>query len=112
LHADDVPANLEHKLLGAAYVLCGLRYEQQQIDDLYQELNMILEDSTTYQAIIRKGQVKDAQSIILRQGAQRFGQTSEQTTSAIRSISDHDHLERIIDHILKAANWDDLLATT
>jgi hypothetical protein len=112
LHADDVPDTLEHKLLGAAYVLCGLRYEQHQVDELYQELNMILEDSTTYQAIIRKGQVKEAHSIILRQGAQRFGQASEQTASIIGAISDQDHLERIIDRILNATGWEDLITTT
>jgi hypothetical protein len=112
LRADGVPDNVERGLLSSAYVLCGLRYSDQMIDDLYRELNMILEDSTTYQAILRKGQVKEAHSVILRQGTQRFGLASEPIAAAIRAITDHDRLGRMIDRVLVADGWDDLLATT
>jgi hypothetical protein len=91
LHAGDVLDTVEHKLLGAAYVLCGLRYETERIEELFQELNMILEESTTYQAILKKGltqgALKEAQSVILRQGTTKFGEASTSATMAIQSIT-------------------------
>jgi hypothetical protein len=115
LRTDGVPDILERVVLGSAYVLCGLRYTPQQIDNLYRDLHMTLEDSTTYQLILQKGiaqgQVKEAQSLILLQGSQRFGHASTTITATIQAITDHDRLKRIASHVLNASGWDDLLAT-
>lgn len=115
LRADAVPDTVKRIVLGSTYVLCGLRYTEQMIDKLYQELNMTLEESTTYQSILRKGvaqgQVKEAHSVIMRQGAKRFGPASEPTAAAFEAITDHDRLGRIIDRIMDANSWDELLAT-
>jgi hypothetical protein len=84
---------------------------------------MTLEDSTTYQLILSRGEAKgaargmtlgqlaNAQSMIMRLGAKRFGKAAESVEARIRNNTDHTHLERIADRLLDAANWDDLLAT-
>lgn len=123
LRADAVPDTVERVVLGSAYVLCGLRYTPQQIDNLYRNLSMTLEDSTTYQLILQKGiaqgvaqgvalgRVEEAQSLLLELGTKRFGQVSPTTTVAIRAITDHDRLKRLVGRVLDASGWDDLLAT-
>ena len=45
---------LAAKLLTASYVLMGLRYDQSQIDSLFSEV-LQMEESVTYQAIMRRG---------------------------------------------------------
>jgi len=45
-------------LLASAYVLCGLRYDRETITKAFGRLNMLLEDSTTYQSIIAEGIAK------------------------------------------------------
>lgn len=60
----------------STYVLMGLRYEEGLIRGLIEEV-LGMEESVTYQAIIRKGKsagaVEEAQKIVLRQGELRFG---------------------------------------
>src|SRR5579872_3699874 len=55
LKSDGIPDTVERTVLGLAYVLCGLRYTSEQIEDLYRSLSMTLEDSSTYQHILQKG---------------------------------------------------------
>jgi hypothetical protein len=111
-----VPDTVERTVLGLTYVLCGLRYTSQQIDDIYRSLSMTLEDSTTYQLILQKGiaqgQMAATQSLILHQGTKRFGQASPAITSAIRNITDRERLERLAIHVLDAADWNDLLTSS
>jgi hypothetical protein len=123
LRTDAVPDTVERVVLGSTYVLCGLRYTPEQIENLYQGLSMTLEDSTTYQLILQKGitqgitqgmaqgRVEEAQSVVLRQGTKRFGQASPATVAAIRAITDHNRLERLTERVLDATGWDDLLTT-
>jgi predicted transposase YdaD len=106
LRSDAVPGKVESVVLGSAYVLSGLRYTAQQIENLYRDLSMTLEDSTTYQHILQKGRaegrnearnegvaigkVEEAQSLILRLGTKRFDQPPAAVTAAIRAITDHE----------------------
>ena len=48
---------------------------------------------------------------ILRLGARRFGSVARGNEAAVKAIQDRARLERIIDRILDATGWDDLLAT-
>jgi hypothetical protein len=98
-------------LHGPTFVLCGLRYRPAQVEALYRELSMTLEDSTTYQLILQRGAVAEAQRILLSQGRKRFGQPNQATEAALRGITDRSRLERLAERILDAAGWDDLLAT-
>src|SRR5579883_468522 len=124
LRAAAIPDNVERGLLGSMFVLCGLRYTPAQIEALYRDLSMTLEDSTTYQLILNKGikqgeawgeargRLAEALALVLRLGAKRFGPAPAAIETALRAITDPDHLERIAERILDANGWDDLLATT
>jgi hypothetical protein len=87
----------------------------------------ILEDSTTYQWVISKGEVKglekgkvegeilgrlaEARKIVALQGTERFGQSPQAVQDALASTADIDRLERIADRMFEATDWRDLLAT-
>jgi hypothetical protein len=58
------------------------------------------------------GGVEGLQAAIIRLGAKRFGLKLEGTETAVKAIQDHTRLKQIIDRILDATSWDDLLATT
>ena len=123
LKVEAIPVSLEKKLIGAAFILCGLRYSDELIEVLYRELHMTLEDSTSYQFIFKKGKaegraegkaegfVEGAQRTIILQGSKRFGSPTETAISVIRNNKDPERLERMLDRVLDATTWDDLLAT-
>jgi hypothetical protein len=49
---------------------------------------------------------------VLRQGGQRFGKAAgRKQKGQLRAVSDVAHLERILDRVMAATSWDDLLAT-
>jgi hypothetical protein len=80
-----------------------------------------MEESVTYQAILRKGAVLgEAQGrrdevlrIIRNSGRKKFGPPAASIETAIASIEDVERLERIIDRLVDATptSWADLLAT-
>ncbi len=94
-------------------------------------MSLTLENSTTYQLILEKGiaqgipvgvkqgitqgisrgRTEEAQAMILRLGAKRFGPASADTDAAVRAITDHERLERIAERVLDATDWANLLAT-
>jgi hypothetical protein len=111
LRSDKVPDNVERVLLGSVFILCGLRYTLDRIVNLYRDMSMTLEDSTTYQFILNKGQAKEAQKLLLRFAEKRFGSTPSAAEAAILAISDLDRLERMADRVNEATNWEELLAT-
>jgi hypothetical protein len=134
LRTPGVPGKVTEELLSATFVLGGLRYNAQQLTDLYRRLNMTLEDSTTYQWIVQKGlqegrqkglqegrqegrqegmqqgRSTEAQHLLLRQGNKKFG-PDPTAESRLRAVADIDRLERMADRMLDAASWDDLLGT-
>lgn len=107
LRAPDVSDTLRDKLIGASFVLNGLRYTDAQIEGIYMSLDEILEDSTTYQLLIRRGVCK----AILAQGTKRFGPPPASAEALMKGIRDSDRLDRMAERVLDATNWDDLLAT-
>ncbi|MDY3562501.1 hypothetical protein R5W23_003967 [Gemmata sp. JC673] len=106
-------------VLGSSFVLCGLRYEHEQVAEMYRRLGMLLEDSTTYQALIREGRergltegrLETAHSLLIRQGTKKFGPPTGAAANGLSAISDLSRLERIADRMLEATGWDDLLQT-
>ncbi|WP_020472551.1 RpnC/YadD family protein, partial [Zavarzinella formosa] len=100
-------------LLGSSYVLCGLRYERDRIANAYRRLSMLLEDSTTYQEILNKGISQGISQgerhTLLKLGTKRFGPPSQAIMDTLQGIADPAILDRLIDRVLDAAGWDDLL---
>jgi hypothetical protein len=111
LRSPDVPPEVRDKLLGATFVLGGLRYPSHDLVDLYMSLHNILEDSTTYQLLMGRGEARGRQNTVLAQGRKRFGPPAAQAEAALKAVTDLDRLGRIAERIFDANSWDDLLAT-
>jgi predicted transposase YdaD len=98
----------------ATYILMGLRYPEELTAHLLQGVDT-MEDSVTYQAIIRKGQaagrLAEAKAILLRQGRKRFDLPDPASTAALEAITDLDRLERMSERLLEVTSWQELLAT-
>ena len=58
-----------------------------------------------------EGQIKEAQKIIRRLGRKRLGSPDEMVEFTLKAIEDLERLERIIDRLIDAPDWQDLLAT-
>jgi Domain of unknown function (DUF4351) len=59
-----------------------------------------------------RGKTEEAQKLVLRLGAKRFGSPAPaQTEAAILGVTDRERLERMAERVLDATNWDELLAT-
>jgi hypothetical protein len=76
---------------------------------------MTLEDSTTYQLILRRGEARgkidEARRFVTRFGSRQFGPPPAAVEAALAAVTDRDRLERMFDAIPTVAGWDDLLAT-
>ncbi len=111
LRQPAVAPDLRDKLLGAAFVLGGLRYQTEGLVDLYMSLHNVLEDSTTYQWLMRRGAVSGRQDTLLQQGRKRFGVPTTETEAKLKAVTELPRLERMTDRILDVTGWDELLAT-
>lgn len=107
---------LAAKLWAATYVLMGLRYDQPLIDNVLSGV-MQMEESVTYQAILRRGlqdglqqgAVTEARTLLLRQGRKKFGPPTPETEAALSAITDRTRLELLSDKLLDVTTWDELL---
>lgn len=67
--------------------------------------------SDTYNMIFEEGQIREAKRAIRRLGQQRFGTADDTAMARLDAINDLAHLDRIIERLLDAANWQELLDT-
>jgi hypothetical protein len=109
LRAETAPEEAS-TLWTAADVLMGLRYPRELVARLLQGVHG-MKDSVTYQAIVEEGVVKGRQDALLRLGRRHLGSPSVLTEQALSGITDLDRLARLLDRLLDASSWDDLLAT-
>jgi len=113
-----IDESIANTLINSSYFMCGLRYNRDMVKEMYRRLNMLLEDSTTYQDVleqgerkgISKGRVQGELSLLLRQGNKRFGPPSPVMAAALQAITDTERLERLGELILDVGSWDELLA--
>jgi hypothetical protein len=99
---------LAEDLWAATYVLLGLRYSDALANLLFQEV-LGMEESTTYQAIIRKGRLSEARQILFDLGQERFGPGDEATVRKLNAIEDVRKLEELIKRVLDVGSWQELL---
>lgn len=100
----------------AAYVLMGLRYPVDLATELFSGVRA-MKESTTYQAILAEGreegrvegQVKTLRRVLLDLGEQKFGKPDSKTAKKIESIHEYEKLERLVQRVLNADNWKELL---
>jgi hypothetical protein len=67
-----------------------------------------MEESVTYQAIVRKGRVSEARQMLLRQGRKLFGSVDEAAEAALNAINDVEKLEELGERILDVDSWQEL----
>jgi len=113
----ELPPGEEAVLWTATYVLMGLRFDDALAKELLKGVRA-MEESVTYQAIIRKGEakgmaegeIKEAQRILLLIGTGAFGAPDAATKAALAAIEDRERLETLIQQVAKAKSWQELLA--
>ena len=79
-------------------------------------MSIDLRESSYYQMILdegrQEGQLVEAQNTLLRLAGKKFNAPAPAPAEvAVRTLTDRERLERMIDRILDATSWDDLLAT-
>lgn len=84
------------------------------LSDLVEEMLMSAykleeKDRMSYQHGRLEGRAEYAQEMLLRLGAKRFGQPDEATVAAIHAITVPHRLDALIDRLLDAASWAELL---
>ena len=109
LREEASPA-LAERLLAGTFMLLGLRYELEEIPDTLRR-NTHVEESSTYQFILRRGEIKGIRDSLIDQGGSKFGQPADAAVqSQIESITDLERLDVLTDHIPFVSTWADLFA--
>jgi hypothetical protein len=107
----------------ATMVLMGLRHPREQVKSIIEGVReMILgirgiEESWVYQDIFAEGEAKgraegaveEARNALLRLGRKKLGEPDERVLSLLAALGDLDRLNLLLDALLEAARWDDLL---
>lgn len=100
-------------LLAAVGVLMGLRVPRQVGAALLQRVRA-MEESTTYQIIIEKGEargeVTGARKALMSLARRKLGRPSKKTVAALEQITNVERLVRMTAALLDVKTWDDLLA--
>lgn len=94
----------------ATYVLLGLRYSNQLADALFEEV-LGMEQSTTYQAIIRRGRAEEARRVLFLLGESKFGPPDPAARAALEATTDLAQLEALAVRLMTADSWQKLLAS-
>jgi predicted transposase YdaD len=106
--AHEVTRNQAVELWSAVYILMGLRYPDALIESLLQGV-IAMEESVTYQAILRKGEAKEARKLLLLMGRSRFGEPSPEVVAALEAVTDLNRLEELSVRLLQVSSWQELL---
>lgn len=97
----------------AADVLMGLRYPQALVAQLLGGVHS-MKESVTYQAIVEEGKVlgkvQARQEDLLRLGHRRFGAPTQFAETTLRNEIDLGRLDHLVDRLLDASSWEELLA--
>jgi len=122
VQSEGVDEGTRGRVISAAYFLCGLRYNPVMVEEIFRRLNMLLEDSTTYQAVLTKGKIEGKvegkaegtiegeHKVLLRQGIKRFGPPNSAIAASLKAITDTERLDGLAERILDVGSWDELLA--
>ena len=100
----------------ATYLLMGLSYPEEIIDQLLQGVQN-MKESVTYQKILREGRAEGqaigrtdkARRLLKRLGSKRLGKPGPGIDSLIDDITDLDKLEQLTDRVLDVQDWKELL---
>lgn len=117
----EVTRGEARELWSATLILMGLKYPNAFTEEMLKGIQD-MEESTTYQAIIRRGKaegkiegkvegrLEEAKTILERLGNVRFGTPSADMAATLAGITSVERLEQLAERLLKVESWDDLLA--
>jgi predicted transposase YdaD len=106
-------------LWSAVYLFMGLRYPDTLIETLLQGVDM--EESVTYQAIIRKGEAKgeakgkaegkaeEARRMLLLFGREQLGEAPQDVQMTLDALADVERLEELAVRLKHVSSWHELL---
>lgn len=116
----ELSAEAAGRMIATSYVLFGLRYNRKLTAKLYEGVTS-MEESSTYQAILEKGEAKGrakgeaigraaaSREVIRILGEPKLGRPSIEQATALEGM-DADRLLRLAAKLQTAASWDELLA--
>jgi predicted transposase YdaD len=127
--ANETTADRRALLIASTRLLMGLAYKDDEADRIFRRIEMLdvlkihgIEESSTYQAIFREGKAEgkaegeligkaeEAREILLRLGRKKFGNPKQRILGQVATEQDLNRLGELLDRILDAKSWDDLLA--
>ncbi len=99
----------------ATDLVMGLRYPPDVVHHLLRGI-MGIEESTTYQEILQKGEARgitrgaldEARKMLLKQGKERFGRPDNQVKAALAGLVELDEVERLLVKLLRVSTWEEL----
>jgi predicted transposase YdaD len=91
-------------------VLMGLRFEATMIESLLKGV-INMEDSVTYQEIIRKGRRNELKGMIQEAGLLKLGEMSSKQLAKLENIMELELLRKVMINVVVKQNWDDVLQT-
>ena len=105
------------ELWSSTYLLMGLRYNTNIIDSLLGGVRQ-LEESTTYQALLArgeangeiKGELAEARRMLILLGNKRLGAPAPEVQARLASILSRERIENLALNVSDVETWDDLLA--
>jgi hypothetical protein len=106
LEAEAPPAQ-KAELWTAASILMGLKYNDAVVEQVFREVAG-MEESTTYQAIMRKGKLQEDRVILARLGERRFGAIPDSIRQRLENYNDLEVLRELIDRVGDATSWEAL----
>ena len=111
----------------ATALLMGMKYPEDLIRRLFVDTHF-LEDSVTYQMILRQGEAKgqalglkegqnkgrlaEARKILEKLGTKRFGLPDASIRAKLDAVAKVEQFETMTERILDATSWDDLIAAS
>jgi predicted transposase YdaD len=115
------------ELWAATLLLMGIRYDAAEATQLLRGVTR-LRESTTYQMILEEGiekgreegrekgraegEIAGMRRAVLHLGTRRFGAPPPATAARLESLTDPATVQRLIDGVLTADSWDELLTDT
>jgi len=115
---------LARELMTASVILMGLRYPREMVDKVLRGVRQ-MKESVTYQIILEEGmerglekgrtegraegRTEGERAALLRLGTRRLGPPDPATLSRLQDITDAARLDALLDRVLTAGSWDELL---
>ena len=105
----ETPRAEAAKMEAATFILMGMRYEKDFVARLFQGVPD-MEESSTYQLIMERGELRALLRTLLDQGRRKFGEPDDDQLSTIQGIKDIDRLNELLRRRDTATTWDELLS--